>query len=133
MRKHCKRTSRPISALITPDQHTELILAPRLHLEMLLTQEVADEEYQHSVLGVYTLASVLAHMKNKPETQQYFEKAQRIMIQLIKEVRSPNLGERDFLLECFNQADCHFGIQHQETLVQAIRMVVKMNESPRNP
>ena len=122
MRKRCNRFRRPVSTLITPDQHASLILRPRLHLEMLLAQ-VVDVDYQHSVLSVFDLAFALAHLQNKPKTQIQFEDAQRVLIRLIKEERGPSHEEGELLCQRFNQADRNFGIQNTTVLVRAIEMV----------
>lgn len=125
MRKRCNRASRPVSALITPDQHASLILRPRLHLEMLLAP-VVDVDYQYSVLSVFDLAFALAHLQNKPQAQMQFEAAQKVLIRLIKEARGPSQDEGKILCQCFNQADYYFGIQNTAILVRAVEMVVRL-------
>lgn len=125
MRKHCNRSRRAVSALISPNQHASLILRPRLHLEMLLTQ-VVDVDYQYSVLSVFDLAFALAHLQNKSQAQMQFEAAQKILIRLIKEARGPSQEEGNFLCQRFNQADHYFGIQNTAILVRAVEMVVRL-------
>ena len=60
-----------------------LILEPRMHLELILTQTI-NLGYQRSVLGMFNLATVLAYQQNKPQTQNQFESAQQIMSLLIQ-------------------------------------------------
>ena len=122
MRKRCKRVSRPVSTLITPAQHMALMLKPRMHLELILSQTI-DLDYQRSVLSVFNLAAALAFLQNKPQTQSQFEAAQRVMSLLIQGARSPSSEEGDFLRQSFNQADRHFGIQSGAMLVRAFEIV----------
>ena len=122
MRKRCKRVSRPVSTLITPAQHMALMLEPRMHLELILSQTV-DLDYQRSVLGVFNLAAALAFLQSKPQIQNQFEAAQRVMSLLIQGARGPSPEEGDFLRLSFNQADRHFGIQSGATLARALDVV----------
>ena len=122
MRKRCKRVSRPVSTLITPAQHMALMLKPRMHLELILSQTI-DLDYQRSVLSVFNLAAALAFLQNKPQTQSQFEAAQRVMSLLIQGARGPSPEEGDFLRLSFNQADRHFGIQSGAALARALDVV----------
>ena len=122
MRKRAKRVVRPISSLITPAQHAELMLIPRVHLEMVLTQ-VIDPNYQQSVLGVFNLGVALCHLRNKVQLQGPFEAAQGVMVALIKEARCPTREESVLLTQCFNLADRTIGVQSKASMVRAIEFV----------
>lgn len=98
------------------------MLPPRLHLEMMLTH-AANPDFQQSVLGVFNLAVGLSYLQNKPQIQTQFETAQRIMVQLIRGVRSPGLEEREILLKSFNLADRYFGVQSRNNLARAYDFV----------
>lgn len=125
MRKRCKRVPRPVSLLITPSQHMGLVLVPRMHLEMMLTQTV-NMHYQRSVLGMFDLAVALAILQNKPQTRDRFEMARQIMYLLIHGSRKPDVKEADFLCRSFNQADQYFGIQSRAMLIRAFDFVDMM-------
>ena len=122
MRKRAKREIRPISSLITPAQHAELMLMPRMHLEMVLTQAI-NLNYQQSVLGVFNLGVALSHLRGKPQLQDQFEAAQQVMVNLIKGPRGPTADEGLLLSRCFNTADRMIGIQSRANLIRAIEFV----------
>jgi len=131
MRKHCHRVPRSVSVLISPEQHANLILPPRLHLLSLLDRSV-DPEHQFSVLGLFDIAFSLAYLKKKHRVRILFQEAQEVMFRLIKEARSPTQAEGNFLLRCVDHADYHFGIQQQKIMIGAIVMAEKLkNEGAR--
>ena len=122
MRKRTTRTMHPISSFITPALHSELILIPCMHLEMVLTQ-ATNLDYQHSVLGGFNLGVALSHLKSKLEMQHEFEAAQQIMVNLIAEARCPTHEEGVRLRQCFNLADRTIGTQSKLNLIRAIELI----------
>ena len=122
MRKRYKRITQFVSFQISQGQHTDLVLKPRIHLELLLTEAV-NVHYQRSVLGVFDLAVALADLQGDRQTQDRFVAAQRVMYQLIYAGRSPGPQEADFLCQSFNQADHIFGRQSHTSFARALDAV----------
>ena len=122
MRKRSKRVVRPVSTLISESQHSKLMLSPRMHFQLMLTQP-PNADYQFSVLGVFNIAVAISHLQKKRQTQQTYENAQIVLMRLIQESRIPTYEEREFLTTCFNSADWMIGIQNRTSLVNAIKFV----------
>lgn len=125
MRKSSKRVIRPPSTLIAPAQHDDLMLAPRLHLQMLLEgQHSAD--YLHSVAGVLNIAAALAQLHGHAQAQTQYSAAQAIMRALIDANRGPTTREGAHLVAAFNAANALLRRQTTHHLGRAITYVDRM-------
>lgn len=122
MRKRSNRIRRPLAKLLTPAQHADLMIAPRMHLELVLNQ-TANIHYQKSVAGVLNISGVLAHMHGNAQLQTNFDNAQKVLVELIGAQRSPTSEEGSVLRQAFNQADSYIGIQNTLSMAKAIRYV----------
>ena len=110
---------RPIAKPLTPKQRADILIAPRLHLHMLLTQHY-DIAYICSVAGVFNIAGILALQLDRNDLQPYFEAAQEIILKLIEAKRTTADAEAPVLRDGFNLADEWISIQNTADLTKAI-------------
>lgn len=111
---------RPVAKLLTPAQHADLMIAPRLHLELILRHTV-DMHYLQSIAGVFNIVGVLAHMHRNAPLQDNIDAAQQVLLGLIEGKRPPTPDEANLLRQVFNQADRYIGLQNTIALAKAIR------------
>jgi len=119
MRKKNKRTIRPIAKLLTAKQKADIVIAPRMHLQMLLAGQY-DVDYAYSLAGVFNLSGVLSHMYERNDLEQTFDLAQEIIVCLIREGRAPKGDEGQSLAEAFNVADAWITMQNTVNLMRAV-------------
>lgn len=119
MRKKNKRTIRPIAKLLTAKQKADIVIAPRMHLQMLLAGQY-DVDYAYSLAGVFNLSGVLSHMYERNDLEQTFDLAQEIIVYLIREGRAPKGDEGQSLAEAFNVADAWITMQNTVSLMRAV-------------
>lgn len=122
MRKKSKRTIRPVAKPLTAKQKADIVIAPRLHLQMLLAGQY-DVDYACSLAGVFNLSGALCHLYGRNELEQTFDLAQELIVCLIREGRAPTDGEGQSLAEAFNLADAWITMQNTATLMKAVDYV----------
>lgn len=120
MRKTCKRNVRPLAKPLTPKQKAEMLLGPRLHLQLLIIGQY-DLAYVSSVAGIYNIGGILAAQRNRPELQPPIEAAQEVVLKLIDDRRAPNQAESVVLLDGFNLADAWIASQNTAAIGNAVR------------
>lgn len=125
MRKSCKRVIRHTATLITPAQHDELLLGPRLHLQMLVDGH-AELPYLYSVAGVFNIAVALSHLQSNGHAQAQFGTAQEMVFNLIREKRAPIPEESSLLVAAINAASALLRRQTTSNLTRAIAYVEQM-------
>lgn len=108
--------------LLKPTERTELMVAPRLHLQMILAGQL-DLEYLHSVAGVFNIASALANYRHRRELEESFGRSQLIMANLIQELRLPTDNETLQVTSSFNAADRLISSQNKTDLAKVITYV----------
>lgn len=118
---HWKKRSQA-SKLMTRSEQTDLMVAPRLHLQMILGGQL-DLEYLHSVAGVFNIAGALANYRHRRELEEAFDRAQLIMASLIQEVRAPTGEEAQQVTDSFNAADRLLRCQTKTDLAKVIAYV----------
>lgn len=119
MRKKSKRTLRPVAKPLTAKQKADIVIAPRVHLQMLLAWQY-DVDYACSLAGVFNLSGVLSHMYERNDLEQTFDLAQEIIVCLIREGRVPTGDEGQSLAEAFNLADAWITMQNTVSLMKAV-------------
>ncbi|MGB4062450.1 MAG: hypothetical protein WBK19_01360 [Azonexus sp.] len=119
MRKKSKRTLRPVVKPLTAKQKADIVIAPRMHLQMLLAGQY-DVDYACSLAGVFNLSGVLSHMYERNDLEQTFDLAQEIIVCLIREGRAPTGDEGQSLAEAFNLADAWITMQNTVNLMKAV-------------
>jgi len=100
---HWKNRSQA-SKLMTRSEQTELLVVPRLHLQMIIGGQL-DLEYLHSVAGVFNIAGALSNYRHRRELEEAFDRAQLIMASLIQDFRVPTDEELHQITDSFNVAD----------------------------
>jgi len=119
MRKKSGRTPRSIAKPLTPAQLQKMIIGPRMHLHLLLSQ-CYEHEYAASIGGIFNIATTLAHFKKHDELQAEFDRAQEVLVNLITNERPPDAVESTLLRAAFNIADQWIGIQDTAILTRAM-------------
>lgn len=119
MRKKNKRTIRLIAKPLTAKQKADIVIAPRMHLQMLLAGQY-DVDYACSLAGVFNLSGVLSHMYERNDLEQTFDLAQEIIVCLIRDGRAPTGDEGQSLAEAFNLADAWITMQNTVSLMKAV-------------
>ena len=122
MRKKNKRIIRPVAKPLTAKQKADIVIAPRMHLQMLLAGQY-DVDYACSLAGVFNLSGALSHMYERNDLEQTFDLAQELNVCLIREERVPTDDERQLLAEAFNLADAWITMQNTVTLMKAVDYV----------
>lgn len=122
MRKKNKRIIRPVAKPLTAKQKADIVIAPRMHLQMLLAGHY-DVDYACSLAGVFNLSGALSHMYERNDLEQTFDLAQELIVCLIREERVPTDDERQLLAEAFNLADAWITMQNTVTLMKAVDYV----------
>lgn len=120
MRKTAKRTPRPLAKPLTPKQRADLLIAPQLHMQMLL-QNQFELDYLASIAGIFNLANVLAAQLNRNDLEAIFDTAQELLLRLIDAGRPPSADEAPSFLEAFAVASDWVTMQNTATLTRALR------------
>lgn len=108
--------------LMRPAEQTDLMVAPRLHLQMIISGQL-DLEYLHSVAGVFNIAGALANYRHRRELEEAFDRAQLIMASLIQDFRAPTDEEVQQITDSFNAADRLLRCQKKPDLAKVIAYV----------
>ena len=119
MRKKSARTPRLIAKPLPPNQLQRMIVGPRMHLQMLLSQSY-DLHYAGSIGWIFNIAGTLAHFKGHVQLQAEFDAAQDVLAKLIEGGRPPNQEEANLLQKAFNLADQWIGSQDTAILTRTI-------------
>jgi hypothetical protein len=122
MRKKSKRTIRLVAKPLTAKQKADIVIAPRMHLQMLLAGQY-DVDYACSLAGVFNLSGALCHLYGRNELEQTFDVAQELIVCLIREERAPTDDEGQSLAEAFNLADAWITMQNTASLMKAVDYV----------
>ncbi|MFZ3037945.1 MAG: hypothetical protein WA112_11855 [Rugosibacter sp.] len=122
MRKKSKRTIRLVAKPLTAKQKADIVIAPRMHLQMLLAGQY-DVDYACSLAGVFNLSGALCHLYGRNELEQTFDVAQEFIVCLIREERAPTDDEGQSLAEAFNLADAWITMQNTASLMKAVDYV----------
>lgn len=122
MRKKSKRTIRQVAKPLTAKQKADIVIAPRMHLQMLLAGQY-DVDYACSLAGVFNLSGALCHLRGRNELEQAFDLAQELIVCLIRDGRAPIGAEGRSLAEAFNLADAWITMQNTATLMKAVDYV----------
>ncbi|MFZ2972956.1 MAG: hypothetical protein WA049_09965 [Ferribacterium limneticum] len=122
MRKKSKRTIRLVAKPLTAKQKADIVIAPRMHLQMLLAGHY-DVDYACSLAGVFNLSGALCHLYGRNELEQTFDVAQELIVCLIRECRAPTDDEGQSLAEAFNLADAWITMQNTTSLMKAVDYV----------
>lgn len=120
MRKRCKRAARPIARPLTLKERVDFMIGPRLHLQMLLSQNFA-LPYICSLVGVFNISEVLAWQLELPDLLTLFAAAQELILQLVEQSRPPTAGEGALLRDAFNVADALIVRQNTLTIARAMQ------------
>lgn len=119
MRKKSKRTIRLVAKPLTAKQKADIVIAPRMHLQMLLAGQY-EVDYACSLAGVFNLSGALSRMYERNDLEQTFDLAQELIVCLIREERAPRDDEGQSLSEAFNLADAWITMQNTSTLMKAV-------------
>lgn len=122
MRKKSKRTIRPVAKPLTAKQKADIVIAPRMHLQMLLAGQY-DVDYACSLAGVFNLSGALCYLYGRNELEETFDVAQELIVCLIREGRAPTDDEGRSLAEAFNLADAWITMQNTTSLMKAVDYV----------
>ena len=122
MRKKSKRTIRPVAKPLTAKQRADIVIAPRMHLQMLLAGQY-DVDYACSLAGVFNLSGALCYLYWRNELEETFDVAQELIVCLIREGRAPTDDEGRSLAEAFNLADAWITMQNTASLMKAVDYV----------
>ena len=126
MNKHHKsrasRTFSPIIPRLSESECVNLMLAPRLHLEMLLNATVITPYDLLSVVGVFNVATALAYLNKDKRAITLYESVQQSVLAIAQHGEdSPEL--RDHLRRVFNVADVYIVQQSRQNVLRAINLV----------
>jgi len=105
-----------------PAEQTDLMVVPRMHLQMLLGGQL-ELEYLYSIAGVFNIASALANYRRRRELEEAFDRAQLIMAKLIQEFSIPTDEEALQITNSFNAADRLIRTQTKPDLAKVIAYV----------
>lgn len=119
---HYWKNKSQAAKLMNLAEQTDLMVAPRLHLQMILGGQL-DLEYLHSVAGVFNIAGALANYRHRRELEETFDRAQLIMANLIQDLRAPTEDEAQQVTDSFNTADRLLRSQKKTDLAKVIAYV----------
>lgn len=124
MRKKSPRKARPVSHLLSPEQHERIIIGPRMHLTLLCSGQ-GTKEHVVTVAAAFNIGVALAHLSKNTALQNLFENAQKRLLGALTandEIVLPEDVASD-LKAAFNQLDRYIGIQHGMALIKAIEFI----------
>lgn len=116
--------------LLSPNQRTSLLVAPRLHMAMLLSGAV-DAEYFDSLAGALNIANALAAKRQRGDLVATFDAALGELQQLIAEQRAPDPEQGKTIRHAFNAADQIISLTSREDLARAVAYVDRRIASQR--
>ncbi|MBS1158524.1 MAG: hypothetical protein H6R15_943 [Proteobacteria bacterium] len=102
MRKRSRRKESAKAGRLTPEEQVELLIAPRVHLDLILARQ-RNTDYLRSVIGFFDIAIALAALS--PPTQQTanYERALAVLETLAHGTAAAE-AELDLVRASFNQA-----------------------------
>jgi hypothetical protein len=101
-----KRSRRKLSAkatLLTPQEQVELLIAPRVHLDLILARH-RNAAYLQSVIGLFDMAIALANLLGQTVQSANYERAQWTLESMARGIPSADDAELDIVRASFNQA-----------------------------
>lgn len=117
-----QRVVAPAATRLLGAEYVNLMLAPRLHLEMLLSAEVWVPYYLVSVVGVFNVATALAYMHKDRRAIALYDGVQNTVLAVAHEPATLPAA-RDQLLRVFNIADDYIARHGRGDILRAIRVV----------
>lgn len=112
----------PAAGRLAPAECVNLMLAPRLHLEMLLTQEKLDPYYLISVVGVFNVATALAYLYKDKRSIALYDSVQHTVLAVAKDAEDTP-ENRDHLRRVFNIAEAYILAQRKTDVLRGINLV----------
>ena len=122
MRKRSNRIRRPASKMLTPQQHTNLLVRARMVLQLLLSGD-ADPEYLATIAGIFNIAGAVGYLHRREDIVDVMATAQTIMSHLVADRRPPDPDEATTIKSSFNIADHYIGVQQKLTLLKATKYI----------
>lgn len=99
-----------------------------MHLTLLLDGQY-DDAYLASVLGLFNIGIALAGLSGSSARVSNFERAQRIVAEMARDMVVPDDRSLVFLKSCFNNLDHYIGVQNKSQLLRATKYVSDQIES----
>lgn len=93
----------------------------------MLLSERYEPEYVASVGNIFNIANTVAYFKGYAELQAKFEKAQDVLVKLIRDAHAPDVTEGALLREAFNLADQWISMHDTAILTRAINYANKQS------
>ncbi len=117
-----QRIVTPAASRLSPAESVNLMLAPRLHLEMLISQEALNSYYLISVVGVFNVATALAYLYKDKRSIALYESVQRTVLAMARE-GADSTENREHLRRVFNIAEAYILAQRKTDVLRAINLV----------
>ncbi|MEY4593157.1 MAG: hypothetical protein RIR18_2052 [Pseudomonadota bacterium] len=120
-RKKSKRVVRSVSYLLPPNQHTDLMVQPRMHWTLILSGNF-ETEYLLSLIGLFNIAGAIAFIKKSQDLVKRYSEAQTTLLSALK---SKSLSEDEISLigSSLNHVDRYLGVQTKQTIRAAVEYV----------
>lgn len=122
MRKSSSRKVKPVSQLLTPKQHQDLVIRPRLCLE-LLRQGLATKEHLLALIGFFNYGGALAYLNEREALMDDIFRVQQMLADLAIGNEGPYLladpAHPSFRI--FNVLDDYLRIQRVHVLIKALQ------------
>lgn len=128
MRKRGHRPRKAVGKLLSPASHEQLMVLPRVHLHMVLEGNL-DGDYLATIAGVFNIVIALSHLQQKSDRQAFFERAQAIVLEMMRSQSLADDESQGILLQAFNQADYYIGIQQTRQIHRAMQLVEQSIQS----
>lgn len=103
-------------------EYVDMLLPPRIHLELLLNCVTINPWHLTSVVGVFNVATALAYMHHDQRSIRLYE----AVSQLVLDISRSGFDEssmRERLRKTFNIADDYLQQQTRPDLLRAVRLV----------
>lgn len=107
---------------LTANEYVDMLLPPRIHLELLLTGEAINPWHLTSVVGVFNVATALAYMHHDRRAIRLYEAVSQLVLG-ISRAGFDQPGMRERLRKTFNIADDYLQQQTRPDLQRAVRLV----------
>lgn len=130
MRKRSRRQVGAKTSLLTPQEQVELLIAPRVHLDLILARQ-RNADYFQSVIGLFDLAIALANRLGQAAHSANYERAQWALESMARGFPSANEAELDVVRASFNQACRAICREDRRRLAEAAVGAEQRNEMRR--
>lgn len=133
MRKRTVRKVRPVSAMISPEQHAEVVMMVHLYLDSFLNGTASIDQMQE-IASFYNLGSVLANYHRDLAKQEQMHRALKIVARCVRDgadgvVAIPTDEERTDIRTSCTMLDRWIGIQSKYTLFKVCNYIDRALES----